>query len=232
LQPQRGERKFSSAGYNRIVRRHSNPATPDTTAALIARAQAGDASATEALLEANRGLIWTWVNRYRAIAALHLLELDDLYSAGVVGFMGALKAYDPARGCRFSTLLTWCVKNAIVREIDRFSGTVRVPRDARSRGVEVPVLSLDWVCGEGADAATLAELLPAPGDVAEEVTARVVVGDALATLEDRERFVLVATVVEQWSAAEVGVAIERGAEAVGLIKVGALGRLREHLTAA
>ncbi len=66
---------------------------------LLSAAREGDKQASEALLEANSGLIWSIVRRYYGRG----VEGEDLYQLGCVGFLKALQTFDEAYGTRFST---------------------------------------------------------------------------------------------------------------------------------
>jgi RNA polymerase sigma factor for flagellar operon FliA len=58
------------------------------------------------------------------------VELDDLFSAGVFGLMGAIEAFDVARGVKFETYCTPRIRGAI---LDQLRSEDWVPRLVRSR---------------------------------------------------------------------------------------------------
>ena len=60
----------------------------------------------------------------------NLLELDDLYSAGLVGLLEAIERFDIDRGYEFSTFGTLRIKGAIIDEIRK---TDWVPRSIREK---------------------------------------------------------------------------------------------------
>ncbi len=70
-----------------------------TNLELLAQAQAGDQAAEEQLVQENSRLIWSIVRRFQGRGA----ETDDLYQQGCLGFLKAVKGYDPAYGTQFST---------------------------------------------------------------------------------------------------------------------------------
>ena len=66
---------------------------------LLAAAQRGDQEACGRLIEENTGLIWSIVRRYYGRGA----EPEDLYQLGCVGFLKAIRGFEPAYGTQFST---------------------------------------------------------------------------------------------------------------------------------
>jgi RNA polymerase sigma factor for flagellar operon FliA len=58
------------------------------------------------------------------------VELDDLFSAGVFGLMGAIEAFDISRGVKFETYCTPRIRGAI---LDQLRSEDWVPRLVRSR---------------------------------------------------------------------------------------------------
>ena len=67
--------------------------------ALLRRAAEGDREAESVLVSENSGLIHTIARRYFGRGA----EPDDLYQLACVGFIKAVRGFDPARGNEFST---------------------------------------------------------------------------------------------------------------------------------
>jgi RNA polymerase sporulation-specific sigma factor len=80
-----------------------------------------------ALLE-NTGLIWSVVRRFSNRG----LELDDLYQLGCLGFLKALRGFDPAFGTQFSTYAVPKIAGEIRRFL-RDDGTVKVSRTLKER---------------------------------------------------------------------------------------------------
>jgi RNA polymerase sigma factor (sigma-70 family) len=74
-------------------------ATPDETAALCLRAQAGDAAALREAMMANMGLVWKTVRRFTRRG----VEIEDLVQEGMMGLARAVEKFDPQRGFAFST---------------------------------------------------------------------------------------------------------------------------------
>lgn len=91
---------------------------------LIARIQAGDREAAEALVEENAGLIWAVARRFQGRGT----ELEDLYQLGCLGFLKAVEGFDPAFGTRFSTYAVPKIAGEIRRFL-RDDGAIKVSRD-------------------------------------------------------------------------------------------------------
>ena len=66
---------------------------------LLGQAAAGDREAEARLIEENSGLIWSIARRYYGRGA----EPDDLYQLACVGFIKAVRGFDPSLGNEFST---------------------------------------------------------------------------------------------------------------------------------
>ena len=95
----------------------------DKTLALIARAQNGDDSAAEQLIQENTGLIWSVVKKF----AKRGYELEDLYQIGAIGLLKCIRKFDTAYDVKFSTYAI----PMIVGEIKRFlrdDGMIKVSR--------------------------------------------------------------------------------------------------------
>lgn len=103
--------------------------------------EAGEAAAARALLDrlsaelaaANRGLVAKEARRHAGRG----LDYEDLLQEGTRGLMEAMARFDPARGCRFSTIATPWVKKKIVEAIESQARTVRIPRHVHDRAAEV-----------------------------------------------------------------------------------------------
>ena len=99
---------------------------------LLEAARLGDERACEQVLEENNGLIWSIVRRYYGRG----VEPDDLYQLGCLGFLKAVRGYDPAFGTQFSTYAVPKIAGEIRRFL-RDDGAVKVSRGMKERGVLV-----------------------------------------------------------------------------------------------
>jgi len=87
------------------------------------RIQAGDQGAVNILVKANLRLVLKIASEYKNLG----LEYMDLVSEGNIGLIKAAERFDPARGCRFSTLCAIWVRQSIRRAIANQGRTVRLP---------------------------------------------------------------------------------------------------------
>ena len=109
---------------------------------LLEAARLGDERACEQVLEENNGLIWSIVRRYYGRG----VEPDDLYQLGCLGFLKAVRGYDPAFGTQFSTYAVPKIAGEIRRFL-RDDGAVKVSRGMKERGVLVRGLRSRWWSG-------------------------------------------------------------------------------------
>lgn len=181
-----------------------------TAPQLLEAARLGDERACEQVLEENNGLIWSIVRRYYGRG----VEPDDLYQLGCLGFLKAVRGYDPAFGTQFSTYAVPKIAGEIRRFL-RDDGAVKVSRGMKERGVLVrglrsrlctelgrepalselaeaetatePVISLQTETGEGG--LTLEGMLSG-GGMEDGLVERLALREALEELPQREREVL------------------------------------------
>jgi RNA polymerase nonessential primary-like sigma factor len=97
--------------------------TADEEKMYARRAQRGDESARQRMIESNLRLVVKIARRYinRGLPFLDLVEEGNL------GLIHAVKKFDPDRGFRFSTYATWWIRQTIERGIMNQSRTVRLP---------------------------------------------------------------------------------------------------------
>jgi len=96
---------------------------------LLEAARTGDNAACTRLLEENSGLIWSVVRRYFGRG----VDPEDLYQLGSLGFVKAVRGFDPAYGTQFSTYAVPKIAGEIRRFL-RDDGAVKVSRSLRERG--------------------------------------------------------------------------------------------------
>ena len=99
---------------------------------LIARSQAGDSEAKEALITENAGLIWSVARRFVGRGA----EADDLYQLGCLGFLKAVEGFDLEFGTQFSTYAVPKISGEIRRFL-RDDGAVKVSRGIKERAAAI-----------------------------------------------------------------------------------------------
>src|SRR3712207_3361825 len=90
---------------------------------LSLRAKAGDKRARQELIEKNLKLVVSVAKKYRGYG----LPFEDLIQEGNIGLMKAVEKFDPERGFRLSTYVTWWIRQAIQRAVADKSRPIRVP---------------------------------------------------------------------------------------------------------
>ena len=102
------------------------------TQTLLSKAQTGDSSARERLLQENAGLIWSIVRRFYGRGT----EPEDLYQLGCLGFLKAIDGYDPAYGTQFSTYAVPKIAGEIRRFL-RDDGAIKVSRTIKEQAAQL-----------------------------------------------------------------------------------------------
>ena len=102
------------------------------TEELIARSQAGDAAAREALVSENSGLIWAVAKRFLGRGT----EAEDLYQLGCLGFLKAVEGFDVTFGTQFSTYAVPKIAGEIRRFL-RDDGAVKVSRGLKEQAAAI-----------------------------------------------------------------------------------------------
>ena len=100
----------------------------EDNATLLDRARMGDEAALSLLVEKNAGLIWSVVKRFYGRG----YEQDDLFQLGSVGFLKAVKGFDPSYGTQFSTYAVPKITGEILRFM-RDDSMVKISRGVKER---------------------------------------------------------------------------------------------------
>ena len=97
------------------------------------------------------------VNRIAVRLPPHI-DLDDLYSTGVIGLMDAIQKYDPGKNCKFKTYAEFRIKGAI---LDQLRSLDWVPRSVRqkSRRLENAYVEVEQRLGRAATEQEVADSL-------------------------------------------------------------------------
>ena len=137
--------------------------------ALLLSAKAGDKAAAEKMIVENAGLIWSIARRYFGRG----VDADDLYQLGCVGFLKAIRGFDPQFGTQFSTYAVPKIAGEIRRFL-RDDGSVKVSRSLKERALAVrsAKAALEQTLGREPTVTELGEKLSlTPEEVAEAVSA-------------------------------------------------------------
>lgn len=144
---------------------------------LLQAAREGDNHACEQVLEENNGLIWSIVRRYYGRG----VEPEDLYQLGCLGFLKAVRGYDPEYGTQFSTYAVPKIAGEIRRFL-RDDGTVKVSRSLKERGVSVRAVRSRLTMELGREP-VLSELAAETGLTPEEIAAAEAATDSVTSLQ-------------------------------------------------
>ena len=90
---------------------------------LAKRIEQGDTQARDELVQANLRLVISIAVKYQG----HNVPLEDLIQEGNIGLIKAASKFDYRKGFKFSTYAIWWIKQAIMRTLDNFSRSIRLP---------------------------------------------------------------------------------------------------------
>ena len=130
---------------------------------LIRRAQTGDKSATEILVEDNAGLIWAVARRFFGRG----VEPDDLYQLGCLGFLKAVDGFDLQFGTQFSTYAVPKIAGEIRRFL-RDDGAVKVSRSIKEQAAVIKATRSRLTAALGREP-TIGEISRQTGFSSEEI---------------------------------------------------------------
>ena len=89
----------------------------------ITDAESEARSARDELVQANLRLVISIAVKYQG----HNVPLEDLIQEGNIGLIKAASKFDYQKGFKFSTYAIWWIKQAIMRTLDNFSRSIRLP---------------------------------------------------------------------------------------------------------
>jgi len=144
---------------------------------LLQAAREGDNRACEQVLQENAGLIWSIVRRYYGRG----VDPDDLYQLACLGFLKAVRGYDPAFGTQFSTYAVPKIAGEIRRFL-RDDGAVKVSRGVKERATAIR-MARGRLQGVLNREPTLSELSEETGLEPEEIAAAETAVEPVASLQ-------------------------------------------------
>lgn len=147
------------------------------TPALLEEARRGDNDACARLIEENAGLIWSIVRRYYGRGT----DPEDLYQLGCLGFLKAVRGFDPAFGCQFSTYAVPKIAGEIRRFL-RDDGPVKVSRGQKEQALAIHRARNQLTAQLGREP-TLSELAQATGLTPEDIASADLATAAVASLQ-------------------------------------------------
>ena len=144
---------------------------------LLRAAREGDERACEQALQENAGLIWSIVRRYYGRG----VDPDDLYQLACLGFLKAVRGYDPGFGTQFSTYAVPKIAGEIRRFL-RDDGAVKVSRGVKERATAIRT-ARTRLQGRLGREPTLSELAEETGLEPEEIAAAETAVEPVASLQ-------------------------------------------------
>jgi len=96
---------------------------------LARRVKEGDIAARRNLIEANLRFVVKMAIPYRNQG----LSLEDLIQEGNLGLLEGIERFDPERGFRLTTYVSWWIRLAIQRALEQKSQPVRIPANKQEQ---------------------------------------------------------------------------------------------------
>lgn len=146
--------------------------------ALIVAAQAGDRRAADRLVRQNGGLVNHIAVRFLGRG----YELEDLIGIGNLGLLKAIRTFDPARECAFSTYAVPLIFGEIRRFL-RDDGPIKVSRTQKRLGAQLAA-ERERCIAAGMGELRLSELAARCGTTPEEAAAALDAIAPVASLSD------------------------------------------------
>ena len=147
------------------------------TLSLLEAAREGDNDACARLLEENAGLIWSVARRYFGRG----VDPEDLYQLGCLGFVKAVRGFDPAFGCQFSTYAVPKIAGEIRRFL-RDDGPVKVSRGQKEQALAIHRARNQLTAQLGREP-TLSELAQVTGLTPEDIASADLATAAVTSLQ-------------------------------------------------
>lgn len=126
--------------------------------------------------EENLGLVHLCANKFRGRG----IDYEELYSAGCVGLLKAVKAFDTERGVKFSTYAVPVILGEIKR-LFRDGGTLKVSRSLKELSLRLQKICEDFRHRECREP-TISELAEISGESAENISEALCVSQPLVSL--------------------------------------------------
>lgn len=140
------------ASFLRMIQRQPK-LTWEAERALARRANRGDRSAKQRLIEANLRLTVTVARRFRGQG----VPLLDLVQEGFFGLVDAAERFDPRRGLRFSTYAMWWIRRSCQSAVEKQGRAIRLPYHVLQRRSQLARARMAFVAEHQCDP-TLDEL--------------------------------------------------------------------------
>ncbi len=119
---------------------------------------------TKPLAEENLGLVHLCANKFRGRG----IDYEDLYSAGCLGLLKAVKAFDISRGVKFSTYAVPVILGEIKR-LFREGGSVHVSRSLKELSMKLQKICSEFVQTNGREP-SVSELAEITGEAESDIS--------------------------------------------------------------
>lgn len=116
------------------------------------------------LAEENLGLVHLCANKFRGRG----IDYEELYSAGCLGLLKAVKAFDAGRGVKFSTYAVPVILGEIKR-LFRDGGSVHVSRSLKDLSMKIQKICSEFSQINGREA-TVSELAEITGETESDIS--------------------------------------------------------------
>lgn len=126
--------------------------------------------------EENLGLVHLCANKFRGKG----IEYDELYSAGCIGLLKAVKAFDTGRGVKFSTYAVPVILGEIKR-LFRDGGAIKVSRSLKELSMRIQRLCESFRQREGREP-SISELAELSGESEADISEALCVSQPLLSL--------------------------------------------------
>lgn len=119
---------------------------------------------TKPLAEENLGLVHLCANKFRGRG----IDYEDLYSAGCLGLLKAVKAFDMSRGVKFSTYAVPVILGEIKR-LFREGGSVHVSRSLKELSMKLQKICSEFAQKNGREP-SVSELAEITGEAESDIS--------------------------------------------------------------
>ena len=147
------------------------------TQLLIRKAQEGDKTAREQVINDNVGLVWSIVRRFLGRGQ----EADDLFQIGVIGLMKAVDKFDLSYEVMFSTYAVPMISGEIKRYLRDNNSLIKMSRSIKENGWKIKAAQERLNFELGRDA-TLEELAAATELSMEDVVTALEAGSEIESI--------------------------------------------------
>ena len=119
--------------------------TAEEEKALARRVKKGDAAAKRRLVETNLRFVVKMAIPYSNRG----LSIEDLIQEGNIGLLEGIEKFDPERGFRLTTYVSWWIRLALQRALEQKSSQIRIPANKQGQIRKIKTFSRDFEIKNG-----------------------------------------------------------------------------------